>query len=201
MGPPGAGKTTQAQYLADCFGLVLIDVQAILKQQIQTSPENGRIIQNAWDNGEEVPDSIINPLIEKRIQKSDCRVNGWVLEGFCYSKSQIKLLHALRIRPSQVFICEQSEDESVRRLSNRRVDPESGILYNLEVNPPSDEPTANRIIELIADSEGNVRKKYESWRSQKANVEEHFRTTIKELQADRTVDEMRDVLADEVQAR
>ena len=68
------------------------------------------------------------------------------------------------IKPSQVFICEQSEDESVRRLSNRRVDPETGIEYNLEVNPPSDEPTSNRMIEYAADLEGPTRKKYENWR-------------------------------------
>ena len=87
------------------------------------------------------------------------------MEGFGYTKSQIKLLHAMRIKPSIVFICEQSEDESVRRLSNRRVDPETGIEYNLEVNPPSDEPTSNRMIEMPADLEGPTRKKYENWRN------------------------------------
>jgi len=97
-----------------------------------------------------------------------------------------------------VFICEQSEDESVRRLSNRRVDPETGVEYNLEVNPPSDEPTSNRMIEMLADLEGPTRKKYENWRNQKPWIEENFRTAIKEIQADRTIDEMRDVLSDEI---
>ena len=87
----------------------------------------------------------------------------------------------MRIKPSQVFICEQSEDESVRRLSNRRIDPQTGIEYNLEVNPPSDEPTSNRMIEFIEDAEGTVRKRYDMWRAQKADIEEAFRTSIKEL--------------------
>lgn len=105
------------------------------------------------------------------------------------------------IKPSQVFIAEQNEDESVRRLSNRRVDPQTGIEYNLEVNPPSDEPTSNRMIELAQDLEAPTRKKYESWRNQKVLIEENFRSCIKEVQADRTIEELREVLVDEAGAR
>lgn len=106
----------------------------------------------------------------------------------------------MKIRPSVVFICEQSEDESLRRLSNRRIDPETGILYNVEVNPPSDEPTSNRMIEMPCDNESSTKKRYETWRNQKPFIEESFRTAIKEIQADRTIDEMRDVLTDEIQS-
>jgi len=71
------------------------------------------------------------------------------MDGFGYTKSQINLLKALRIKPSTVFICEQNEDESVRRLGNRRIDPVKGDEYNLEVFPPSDEATSNRMIEQL----------------------------------------------------
>jgi adenylate kinase len=106
----------------------------------------------------------------------------------------------MRIKPSQVFICEQNEDESVRRLSNRRIDPVTGTEYNLEVNPPSDEPTSNRMIEFIEDLEATVRKRYDTWRAQKPDIEEAFRTSIKELQADRTIDEFQDTIAEEIQS-
>jgi len=53
----------------------------------------------------------------------------------------------MRIKPSTVFLFEQSEEESIRRLSNRKMDPSTGISYNLEINPPSDEATTNRLIE------------------------------------------------------
>lgn len=69
----------------------------------------------------------------------------------------------------------------MRRLSNRRIDPVTGIEYNLEVNPPSDEPTSNRMIELSQDAEAIVRKKYDTWRTQKPDIEEAYRTAIKEL--------------------
>lgn len=50
-------------------------------------PEDVQIIQEAWDKGEEVPDYIVNPMIEKRLRESDCRINGWVMDGFGYNKS------------------------------------------------------------------------------------------------------------------
>lgn len=100
MGPPGAGRSTQAELLANQFGLVLITTRALLKDIIQKDPENGKIIQESWDKGDEIPDHILNPLVEKRLRESDCRINGWILDGFGYNKSQINLLKALRIKPS-----------------------------------------------------------------------------------------------------
>jgi hypothetical protein len=73
------------------------------------------------------------------------------------------LLKALRIKPSVVFLFEQSEDESIRRIGNRRIDPHTGILYNLEVSPPSDEATSNRLIELKADNYNLVKANCEKW--------------------------------------
>ena len=69
------------------FGLKYISVKAMLKDQIQKDPENGKVITECIDTGEVIPDHIVNPLIEKRLKESDCRVNGWVLEGFGYTKS------------------------------------------------------------------------------------------------------------------
>lgn len=130
------------------------------------------------DNGDEIPDDIINPLIEKRLKQSDCKVNGWILEGFPYSKPQVNLLKAMRIIPSIVFMFEGTEDESCRRLGNRRVDPSTGTVYNLEVSPPSDEATSGRLIELKEDSEEIVRKKYNIWKNQSVMLEECFRNNL-----------------------
>ena len=66
-------------------------------------------------------------------------------------------MKALKIRPSLVCLFEQPEDESVRRISNRRVDPSTGLYYNLEINPPKDEATASRLIEMSEDKEPSIR--------------------------------------------
>ena len=73
-------------------------------------------------------------------------MNGWVLEGFPKTKAQLKLLQAERMRPAVVFVLEQQEDESIRRLQNKQVDPETGIYYNIQVDPPADEAITSRLI-------------------------------------------------------
>jgi adenylate kinase len=143
--------------------LVKVSVRDLLKAELRENPDNGKIICKCIDNGEPVPDNIINSLVEARLKQSDCRVNGWVMDGFPESEPQINLLKAMRIRPSAVFILEQAEEESVRRLANRRMDPNTGIQYNLEVNPPSDEATVNRLIEAPEDKYPAVKARYAEW--------------------------------------
>lgn len=198
VGPPGSGRSTQAKILADTFGLVHISTKALLKNEIKNNPEIGKIISQCIDTGEIVPDNIVNPLIEKRLKQSDCKVNGWVMEGFPYSRSQVNLLKAMKIKPSLVFIFEQNEEESVRRLSNKRIDPHTGTVYNLEVSPPSDEATSNRLVEQAEDQEDIVRKLYKSWKSQIITIEENFRNQAVTIQSDRTIEEMTEHLTDEL---
>ena len=72
----------------------------------------------------------------ERLKQSDCKVNGWILEGFPKSKGQINALKSMRIKPSNILVLDQPEEESVRRLSNRKIDPLTGKVYNMESSPP-----------------------------------------------------------------
>ena len=98
-------------------------MRQLLKAEIQNNPENGKIIVDCTKKGDPIPDDIVNYLLEQRLRQSDCRINGWVLEGFPETNAQINLLKAMRIKPSLVVVMEQTEDESIRRLGNRRIDP------------------------------------------------------------------------------
>ena len=198
LGPPGSGRDTQSALIAQQFGLVHISAKQILKGEIQKNPEIGKVISKCFDEGTDVPDEIINPLIEKRLKQSDCRVNGWVMEGFPYSKAQINLLKAVRVKPSVVFLFEGTEDESARRLGNNRVDPTTGAIYNLEVNPPSDEATSSRLVEMIQDSDEIVRKAYLANRDKLVMLEEAYRPVIQNVQSERTIEEMNEHLADAI---
>jgi len=123
---------------------------------------------------------------------------GWVLEGFCYNKEQIELLKTIRVKPNLVIVLDLGEEEAVRRLSNKRIDPENGTEYNLEVNPPADEATNNRLVELVECSDEVVRKVYRNWKKSQTTIEEHFRSQIMNTPAERTIDELQDVLLDEI---
>lgn len=119
-----------------------------------------------------MPDFIVNNIIENRLKQSDCKVNGWIMDGFPETESQMNLLKALRIKPMCVFIFEQHLDECKRRLSNRRIDPATGMLYNLEIQPPSDEATSNRIIQQQEDMPDVVEKKFKLWEKQCPKIED-----------------------------
>ena len=86
-----------------------------------------------------------------------------MLDGFPQTDSQINLLKTLKIRPSLVCLFEQPEEESIRRISNRRVDPSTGQFYNLEIDPPKDEATTSRLIEMAEDKENVVRQRFAIW--------------------------------------
>lgn len=103
-------------------------------------------VREALEKGDPIPDEIILRLIDSRLRQSDCRVNGWVLDGFPENEAQVNLLRAMRIKPSLVVIFEQPVEESVRRLNNKRVDPHTGICYNTEVNPPKSEIINSRLV-------------------------------------------------------
>lgn len=139
-----------------------------------------------------VPDEIVLTLVEQRLRQSDCRVNGWVMDGFPQTEAQVNLLKAMRIKPSLVCIFEQPLDECVRRLSNRRLDPITGIQYNLEINPPKDDSTAARLIEMTEDSEETVKKRYERWNSSVSHLEETFKNMLLTVQSDKLVEQVTD---------
>lgn len=199
VGPPGSGCSTQAHAIAEYFGLVKVSVRDLLKEEVKRNPTNGRVISNCIDNGLAIPDNIVNKLVGDRVLASDCRVNGWVLEGFPKTKNQLNLLGALNIKPNSILVLDQSEEESIRRLDNKRIDPATGELFNNEINPPSDEATQNRLIKAAEDEEEIVKKRYELWKDTLPLLEDHFKMSLQLFQSDRPMEQMTEQLADAVQ--
>ncbi len=82
LGPPGSGRSTQASVIAKKYGLVHVCCRSLLKNEISRNPEVGQTISKCIDTGMLVPDSVVIPLVEQRLKQSDCRVNGWIMDGF-----------------------------------------------------------------------------------------------------------------------
>lgn len=152
QGPPGSGRTTQANILAKKFGLVKISTEELLKKVIKENPSVGKTITGSWSQGVPVPDQIINSLVEQRLQESDCRVNGWVMEGFPETEAQCNLLRAMNVQPSMVFMLDQPDGDSLRKLGKRRTDPKTGKVYNLGLIRLAD----THLSQLIADAAGDA---------------------------------------------
>lgn len=97
------------------------------------------------------------------MRQSDCKVNGWVLEGFPQSKAQMNLLKALKIKPSVTFMMDVPEKLCIKRVEARKMDPLTGNVYNLDINPPRDEAVTARLVSLTEDSAAVIKKKYKSF--------------------------------------
>ena len=140
--------------MAQQFGLVRVCTFDMIKAEVKNNPELGRELRKYIDSGMLIPDNIVCNMIEKRLAQADCQVNGWVLEGFPHTEVQINLLKSLNIKPTVVFMFNQSEAQSLKNISFRRVDPRTGAHYNL-YHIKFNEETLNR---QIYDSMGDKGK-------------------------------------------
>ena len=199
IGPPGSGKTTQAQKAADTFGLVLVSPTRILREEAERNPPIKIKIQEAMEKGEQIPDEILLRLIDQRINQSDCRVNGWILEGFPQTESQVNLLKSMRIKPSLVCMFEQNCDESVRKLGNRRVDPMTGESFNVEVAPPKTNAQLNRLVSQKDDTEEIVRTRYALWSDNITMLEENYKEVLLSVSTDRNIDAVFETIKDAIE--
>lgn len=131
LGPPGAGKGTQAKLIADKTGLCHLSTGDILRDEVAHGTEIGRAAKLHMDRGDLVPDKLIIDMIHERIAKTD----GFILDGFPRTVAQAEVL--LKITPLDLMInITLSRAEVIKRLSSRRVCRECGKIYNLLSNPP-----------------------------------------------------------------
>lgn len=122
LGPPGAGKGTQAKIFLDRSGIVQISTGDILRSAVAKGSELGLKAKSYMDKGELVPDSVVIGIIEQRIQEPDCK-KGFVLDGFPRTLDQAKaldeILKKLDLAMNHVVNFEVGDDELVKRLLGR----------------------------------------------------------------------------------
>jgi adenylate kinase len=139
LGPPGAGKGTQAKLFAGRLGAPQISTGDILRQAVADGTELGRRARTFMDQGALVPDDVVIGIIEERLRRPDCS-GGYILDGFPRTLRQAEALSrtlgAIRAPLDRVLSVEVPEDELVRRLSGRRVCRGCGQMYHVETSPP-----------------------------------------------------------------
>lgn len=169
LGPPGAGKGTQAQFVKERFNIPQISTGDMLRQAVAADSPLGRKARFIMDSGALVPDDIIIKLVKDRISQSDCN-NGFLLDGFPRTLAQAKALTMANIHVDNVLELEISDDEIVKRLTGRWVHPGSGRVYHVEHNPPKndykDDLTGEPLIQREDDTEATIRKRLSVYRTQ-----------------------------------
>jgi adenylate kinase len=174
LGPPGAGKGTQAERLRDDFGIPHISTGDILRAQVAEGTELGRKAKRYMDAGELVPDDVIIGMITERIAEGDAR-DGFLLDGFPRNGAQAEALEQalteLDRRLTVVLLIEVPDEEVVRRLAGRRVCVKNpSHIYHVDFDPPKHEGVCDqdgaRLVQREDDREEVIRRRLEVYHSQ-----------------------------------
>jgi len=139
LGPPGAGKGTQAKRLIDKYGIPQISTGDMLRAALKEGTPLGLEAKKYMDQGTLVPDSVVIGLVKERIQKPDC-AKGYMLDGFPRNVSQAesldKMLEELRQKVDHVVSIEVPNSELMVRLTGRRTCRACGAGFHVKFDPP-----------------------------------------------------------------
>jgi adenylate kinase len=182
LGPPGAGKGTQAKLLQDHFHIPQISTGDILRQAVTDGTALGKQAKEYMDLGELVPDSVINDIVEERLAADDCRA-GFLLDGFPRTVAQAEAFEKMLERRNLVLDGAISlrvpREELVARLSGRRTCRQCGAMYHVRFNPPASDMTCDRcggdLYQRDDDREETIEARMEVYDKQSGPLREHFR--------------------------
>jgi adenylate kinase len=201
LGPPGAGKGTQADRLRKDFGLPYWSTGIILRDAVERETELGKKAKEYMDSGDLVPDELICDVIAERFDSGEAD-NGFLLDGFPRTVGQAEMLERLldsRGRElTAVLLIEAPDDEVVRRLSGRRTCAKGQHVYHVEFDPPKHEGVCDqdgsRLIQRDDDKPETVRNRLAVYHEQTEPLVDWYegKDVLRRFDGRRSPDEVHD---------
>ena len=177
LGPPGAGKGTQADLICDLFSIPKISTGDMLREAVASGSDFGKKVSNILDSGALVSDEIIGSLIKDRLTKPDC-INGSLFDGVPRTLGQANELAEMGIEFTHVVEISVDDEMIVNRMSGRRVHPGSGRNYHIDFNPPTkdglDNETGESLIQREDDKPETVLKRLDVYHEQTKPLSEFY---------------------------
>lgn len=177
LGPPGAGKGTQANCIKDTFNIPQISTGDMLRAAVKAGTALGREAKKVMDAGELVSDQLILDLVKERIKQADCST-GYLFDGFPRTIAQAEGMRKANIAVEYVVELRVPDADIIKRMSGRRVHLASGRTYHVIFNPPrvpdKDDVTGEPLIQRDDDQEETVRKRLQVYHSQTAPLIEYY---------------------------
>jgi adenylate kinase len=169
LGPPGAGKGTQATSICETYGIPQISTGDMLRAAVAAGTPLGLEAKAVMESGGLVADETIIGLVKERIQQDDC-VNGFLFDGFPRTLAQAEALKEAGIGIDAVVEIVVPDDDIVSRLSGRRSHQGSGRVYHVVYNPPKvegkDDVTGEPLIQRDDDKEATIRNRLANYHAQ-----------------------------------
>lgn len=200
LGAPGAGKGTQGALLGAALSIPKIATGDILRDAVRRGTELGREAKKLMDAGELVPDTVILGLVRAALEEPTAD-GGAIFDGFPRNVAQAEslktMLSGIGRSIDAVVNITVPEDTIVRRMSGRRTDPLTGVVYHVEHNPPPPE-IADRVLQRDDDREETVRYRLEVYRTSTEPLVSFYKSEglpVIDVEGDRPIDEVqRDIL-------
>ena len=177
LGPPGAGKGTQAKFICEKFRIPQISTGDMLRAAVKAGTELGRAAKEVMKKGGLVSDSLIMELVKERLAQPDC-ANGFLFDGFPRTLAQAEALAAAGVTLDAIIDIIVPDESIIDRMSGRRIHLASGRTYHIIHNPPKiegkDDVTGDPLIQRDDDLEETVRKRLEEYHRMTAVLSEFY---------------------------
>jgi adenylate kinase len=177
LGAPGAGKGTQAAFITDKHGIPQISTGDMLRAAVKAGSQLGLEAKKFMDSGGLVPDEVIIGLVQERIKQPDCK-NGFLFDGFPRTIPQADAMKNAGVDLDYVVEIDVDDAEIVKRLSGRRVHPDSGRVYHVTFNPPKvvgkDDVSGDALVQRDDDQEETVLKRLEVYQAQTRQLVDYY---------------------------
>ena len=169
LGPPGAGKGTQAQFIREAFNIPQISTGDMLRAAVKAGTPLGIAAKKVMDSGALVSDDIIIGLVKERLKEADC-ASGYMFDGFPRTTPQADAMKAAGVAIDYVLEIDVPDADIVERMAGRRVHVASGRTYHVKFNPPKqaglDDDTGEPLIQRDDDAEATVQKRLQVYHDQ-----------------------------------
>ena len=169
IGPPGAGKGTQANFITTKYGIPQISTGDMLRAAIKAGSPLGVAAKKVMDQGALVSDDIMIGLVQERLKQPDCQ-RGYLFDGFPRTVPQAEAMRAASVPIDFVLEIDVPDEEIVARMGGRWVHLASGHTYHVKFNPPKvpgkDDATGEALVQRDDDKEETVRKRLQVYHSQ-----------------------------------
>ena len=177
LGPPGAGKGTQAAFIASEQNIPHISTGDMLREAIQNGTELGLQAKAVMDSGKLVSDELIIELVKERISQEDCK-NGFLFDGFPRTIPQAEALQENNVDINGVIELVIADEEIIKRMSGRRIHLASGRTYHVDFNPPKksglDDETGEELIIRKDDEPETVKDRLKVYWTQTQPLIEYY---------------------------
>ena len=169
LGPPGAGKGTQAQFICEKYNIPQISTGDMLRAAVKAETAMGLQVKEVMAAGGLVSDEIIIGIVKERIEEADC-ARGFLFDGFPRTIPQAEALSAAGVVIDKVLEIAVDDEDIVDRMSGRRVHAASGRVYHIKYNPPKkegmDDVTGEPLVQREDDKEETVRTRLDVYHQQ-----------------------------------